>query len=243
MTAQQHWERMRSRATRSAAVAALVLGGHVDAARIAATELGCDQPAELVRLLAVRGDQVDQLSTAELAEVVAALTTGESMAELRHSIRLSVLRCVIDGLCYVILGEQAGKSPAPAVACAPSPPGGVLYSAAISGQLTLAQVSASAREVSGACTRAAPGQLVAVEGAMDSQAQAWVEVLRAYTRADLVETVRSYLRNRGQWEVTARELGLHRNSLRHRITIASRLIDANLDNPDVSANLWLALRG
>lgn len=241
VTAQQHWERLRSRATRGAAVAALVLGGQVEAARIAAAELGCDQPPEQVRLLAVRGTEVERLSTVELADVVAAMAVGESAAELRRSIRLSDLRCVVDGVCYVILRNRLGDSMTPGAApTAGPPPSGSLCSAAISGQLTLAQVYASFREVGGACTRAAPGRLVAVEGAMDSQA--WVEALRTYTRADLVETVRGYLRNRGQWEVTARELGLHRNSLRHRIAIASRLIDANLDDPDVSANLWLALR-
>ncbi|KFF59520.1 hypothetical protein JF66_10715 [Cryobacterium sp. MLB-32] len=238
VTAQQQWERARSRAARGAAVAALILGGHVEAARLAAAELGCDQPGERVRLLAARGDGIDRLSTLELCELVAAMATGESAQELRRSIRLSDLRCMVNGLCYVVLRDRAEE---PSVAEAPSVEDR-RYSAAISGQLTLAQVEASVREVGGACIRAAPGRLVAVDGARESEAQAWVEALRTYARADLVETVRCYLRNRGQWEVTARELGLHRNSLRHRIMIASRLIDANLDDPDVSANLWLALR-
>ncbi|KGJ72868.1 hypothetical protein GY21_12510 [Cryobacterium roopkundense] len=248
VAAQQQWERMRSRATRGAAVAALVLGGHVDAARIAAAELGCEQPAEQVRLLAVRGDRADQLSTAELSEVVAAMATGEGVAELRRGIRASDLRCVVDGLSYVIVREWSGDSllrEATSTSTSTStstPRGDEVFSAALSGPLMLAQVHASVREVGAACARAAGGRLVTVEGARDSRAQAWVEALRSYSRADLVETVRAYLRNRGQWEVTARELGLHRNSLRHRIGIASRLIDVNLDDPDVSAHLWLALR-
>jgi len=69
-----------------------------------------------------------------------------------------------------------------------------------------------------------------------------VETLRAQERGDLLATVQCYLRNRGQWEPAARELGIHRNSLRHRIGIAQRLLGAELDDPDVAANLWLALR-
>jgi purine catabolism regulator len=78
--------------------------------------------------------------------------------------------------------------------------------------------------------------------AEESQAEQWVAVLASYSRADLLETVTSYLRHQGQWEVVARELGLHRNSVRHRIGVATQLIGVVLDDPDVAANLWLALR-
>jgi purine catabolism regulator len=46
----------------------------------------------------------------------------------------------------------------------------------------------------------------------------------------------------GQWEITARNLEFHRNSLRHRIAVAEQLIGADLDDPDVAASLWLAVR-
>ncbi|MFI5429626.1 PucR family transcriptional regulator ligand-binding domain-containing protein [Aeromicrobium sp. UC242_57] len=39
-----------------------------------------------------------------------------------------------------------------------------------------------------------------------------------YTRADLVPALVAYLRHRGQWDPAARDLGVHRNTLRHRIT-------------------------
>ena len=113
----------------------------------------------------------------------------------------------------------------------------------MSGPVLPSQVSGIVVEVGRACRRAAPGQLVQMENVLDPLADSWVEALKGYTRADLVDTVRCYLRHRGQWETTARDLQLHRNSLRHRIEIASRLIDADLDDPDVAANLWLALRG
>nr|WP_256128080.1 PucR family transcriptional regulator [Arthrobacter sp. SDTb3-6] len=88
-----------------------------------------------------------------------------------------------------------------------------------------------------------PGQLLAATpGVLDPRVQDWVAALRGYARADLVATVRAYLRHRGQWEGAARELGVHRNSLRHRMAIVSGLLRADPDDPDVAANLWLALR-
>jgi purine catabolism regulator len=106
----------------------------------------------------------------------------------------------------------------------------------------LEQASTAVAEVVAAARRADDGVLAQVKGGLDARAEAWVAALAGYPRADLVETVRSYLRHRGQWEITARDLNLHRNSLRHRISIAAKLIDADLDDPDVAANLWLALR-
>jgi purine catabolism regulator len=63
-----------------------------------------------------------------------------------------------------------------------------------------------------------------------------------YSRADLVRSVVAYLRHRGRWEDAARDLGVHRNTLRHRIGTASRVMGADLDDPDVASRLWLALR-
>lgn len=66
-------------------------------------------------------------------------------------------------------------------------------------------------------------------------------VLR-YTRADLVPALVAYLRHRGQWDPAARDLGVHRNTLRHRIARCRELLDADLDHPDVAAEVWLYLR-
>lgn len=67
--------------------------------------------------------------------------------------------------------------------------------------------------------------------------------LAAYRRAPLVETTRSYLRHRGSWESAARELGVHRNTIRNRIRIVQEELGIDLDDPDLSAELWIALRG
>ena len=63
-----------------------------------------------------------------------------------------------------------------------------------------------------------------------------------YSRADLVRSVVVYLRHRGRWEDAARDLGIHRNTLRHRIGTASRVMGADLNDQDVYSRLWLALR-
>ena len=63
-----------------------------------------------------------------------------------------------------------------------------------------------------------------------------------YTRADLAPALVTYLRHRGQWDPAARELGVHRNTLRHRIARCRELLGVDLDDPDVAAELWLYLR-
>lgn len=55
-------------------------------------------------------------------------------------------------------------------------------------------------------------------------------------------TVTAYLRHHGHWERAAGELGVHRNTLRHRIDTATRVLGKDLDDPDVASRLWLALR-
>ncbi|WP_370615409.1 PucR family transcriptional regulator [Mumia sp. Pv 4-285] len=66
--------------------------------------------------------------------------------------------------------------------------------------------------------------------------------LRDYGRADLTGAVVAYLRNWGQWEPASRELGVHRNTLRHRMSRVRSLLGVDLDDPDVAAELWLLLR-
>ena len=253
VTVQQAWELRRASAILRSTAATLLLHGHVDAARIAAVELGLPPLMERARLLAVTGERVDLLTVDELADMVAALAQGEDAAELQRSIRRSGLRCTLDGLCYLVIEESNAER----VGIAPREdhPRGEAersirpvanperFAAALSGPLLLSKLAGSVPEVGRACRRASPGHLVPVVDNLDPRSEVWVDALRSYTRADLVETVRSYLRHRGQWEATARELNMHRNSLRHRIAIAATLIDADLDDPDVAANLWLALRG
>jgi hypothetical protein len=59
---------------------------------------------------------------------------------------------------------------------------------------------------------------------------------------DLVPTLRSWLAHHGGWDRTAAELGVHRNSVRHRIGQAERVLGVDLADAEVRMELWFALR-
>ncbi|WP_190080341.1 PucR family transcriptional regulator [Streptomyces longisporoflavus] len=57
----------------------------------------------------------------------------------------------------------------------------------------------------------------------------------------LTETLRTWLSLHGNWDRTATALGVHRNTVRQRITRCAGLLGADLDDPDVRMELWFAL--
>jgi hypothetical protein len=59
---------------------------------------------------------------------------------------------------------------------------------------------------------------------------------------ELVVTLRTWLAHHGGWEATAAELGIHRNSVRHRVAQIERALDADLADPETRMRLWFALR-
>jgi len=106
----------------------------------------------------------------------------------------------------------------------------------------LADAASQAAVLRRAALQGPAGRLVGTSGDEDSRADRWADTLAGYQRADLLGAVAAYLRRRGHWEDTARDLAIHRNSLRHRIAVAQRLLGVSLDDPDTAAHLWLALR-
>jgi purine catabolism regulator len=73
-------------------------------------------------------------------------------------------------------------------------------------------------------------------------ADALLGPLREYgARANLVESLRAYLACNGHWDAAAQRLGVHRHTLRYRMKRAGELLDRNLDDPGVRAELWIAL--
>ena len=62
-------------------------------------------------------------------------------------------------------------------------------------------------------------------------------------RAYLFDTLESYLRNSGSVNAVARQMFLHRNTVRHRLRRVASLTGANLDDPDTRLGLWLAILG
>ncbi|MFI9814676.1 PucR family transcriptional regulator [Saccharothrix variisporea] len=57
----------------------------------------------------------------------------------------------------------------------------------------------------------------------------------------LVETARTWLAHNGNWDRTAAALGVHRNSVRHRIAHVERALDLDLSRAQHRADLWCAL--
>jgi len=65
--------------------------------------------------------------------------------------------------------------------------------------------------------------------------------LEARDRGDLVASVRAWLAHHGQWDAAASSLGIHRHTLRYRMKRVEELLDRPLDDPDLRAELWVAL--
>jgi DNA-binding PucR family transcriptional regulator len=62
------------------------------------------------------------------------------------------------------------------------------------------------------------------------------------THPELLVTLRAWLANHGGWDRTAAVLGVHRNTVRHRLGLVERLLGQDLADPDVRMELWFALR-
>lgn len=58
----------------------------------------------------------------------------------------------------------------------------------------------------------------------------------------LVESLREWLAQHGQWAPAAGRLGVHRHTLRNRMRKVEDLLGRSLDQPGVRAELWLALQ-
>ncbi|MFD6433993.1 PucR family transcriptional regulator [Streptomyces venezuelae] len=57
----------------------------------------------------------------------------------------------------------------------------------------------------------------------------------------LTSTLRTWLSLHGSWDRTAVALGVHRNTVRQRITRCTTLLNTDLNDPDVRMELWFAL--
>ena len=261
LKAQQHEELTGTSAVLGSAVAKLIVRGHVEAARLLAADVGLGPLPERVRMLAARMEDGDLRA---LAATVAGLAAEDGAPGPGAALAVSRLRFAEDGLGFFLL-DTADLVPA----AAPEPEeydGGLLpweggpdavggapagtsepaerprTGAAWTEPVPLADAASQAAVLRRAALQAPAGRLVGTSGDEDSRADRWADTLAGYQRADLLGAVVAYLRRRGHWEDTARDLTIHRNSLRHRIAVAQRLLGVSLDDPDTAAHLWLALR-
>jgi len=139
------------------------------------------------------------------------------------------------------------------VAAAPGAARGALAAAG-----SLEQLPAALRRAVAAVDDAAPGSVADLGlpgGLADGtpfdtpRLRAWAERRLALlgTAEDdaaggtLADTLVAYLRSRSE-QAAARELGVHRHTVRNRLARAESLLGARLDDPDTRAELWLALR-
>ncbi|WP_198681251.1 PucR family transcriptional regulator [Lentzea terrae] len=67
------------------------------------------------------------------------------------------------------------------------------------------------------------------------------ELAALLNRPELIDTLRAWLGQHGSWDRAAAVLGVHRNSVRHRISHVERLLGRDLGTADARASLWLAL--
>lgn len=219
------------------AVAKLVLHGHTEAARILAEDAGHPELPRRVRVLALSAG--DSAAPEQLAAAAPALAPAPGVQPVPNGVTRCTLRHERDGVLYVLLPEDGRADHPKEAQYAEAVPE---LSGAVSDPVTLVEVPGVLAGLRRALSQAPSGTLAGLAAPANAAAQVWVQSLAAYPRADLVGTVTEYLRHRGHWENASRALGIHRNSLRHRMALASSLLGVDLDDPDVFAPLWLELR-
>jgi purine catabolism regulator len=216
-----------------ACVARLVTTGYADAARSLSADLGLGNLPPGVRILAVTGlgeghaedlqDALERSVPSRRRQVLAIAGSDDLWVLLRDRDAPATLKVLRR---FVITTTPDAK----AVVSALAPLGDVGRHTALVQQALRVVKTGELRDL------AEHDRDLAGDGQVD------LGPLVAYSRADLVPSVVAYLRNRGCWEDAARDLGIHRNTLRHRIGTANRVWGQDLDDPDVASRLWLALR-
>jgi hypothetical protein len=223
----------------------LLRAGQAPAARRAATFLGIDLP-DRARVAVVRDGHPDELllyldSAPGAGEHV--LLRGQGIAPDRGPGEAGAGRP--GATCCLLLRDKAG--------CADwlcglidAVPGsrGVLAATA-----DLDHFAESLRRAEAALTATAPGTCADLAwdratAPLDTpELRAWAHRrLQALDGDDeLMATVVAVLRRRSELEA-ARDLAVHRHTVRNRVTRIESLLGARLDDPDARSELWLALR-
>lgn len=206
-------------------VALLVDAGDVDAARRLAAATGAASPEQFVRVLALRGRESDLLGSTVRrwcpATLVVRTDRRSAWALVPHD------HPPLGGL-------DAGLARVDAEAAA-----------VLSESVALEQASRVRASAAVALSALPPGtRLLEARGGgpydpdLATKLRSAVDALPT----PLVEALVGYLRHQGQWEPASRAIGVHRNTLRNRITRCEARLGVDLTDPDVTAELWLALR-
>ncbi len=221
-------ETQRSRRSESAreatrrCVALLVDLGHADAARRLAAEAGSPVPGQQVSVLAVRGRDSEDLARAVEKSCPDAIAVG-----LDRSSAWFLLPDHVGDVDELVRRLRASDRAVAAVLSEPVD-AALASRARARAQRTLAEVSA--------------GEVVLPRAVRAEGVAGAVDGFLAAATPELRDALVAYLRHRGQWEQAARALELHRNTLRYRVGRAVDALGLDLDDPDLAAEAWLALR-
>jgi PucR family transcriptional regulator, purine catabolism regulatory protein len=225
-----HAGRLRAAARKAEAIAlSLLRSGHSGAARAAAEFLGVELP-ERVRVAVLDGD------AGELAEALDALPCRDDHV---------ILAGLVGGVCLVLLRETDGHAGwmADLVSVVRGTRG------VVSPACDLERVQHSLGAAMMALAECVPGELADLGlgwSPFDTpRSRSWatqrLAPLDGSGSGELADTLAAYLRGRSEQEA-ARELGVHRHTVRNRLSRVETLLGVRLDDPDTRAQLWLALR-
>ncbi|WET82027.1 PucR family transcriptional regulator [Amycolatopsis sp. QT-25] len=111
-------------------------------------------------------------------------------------------------------------------------------------ELLLRRAAALERPVVAEASGLGLDTLIAPDAAAGFAAQALAPLRELDRKGDreLIDTLRTWLAHHGGWDRTAAELGVHRNSVRHRIGQIERALGVDLADPETRMRLWFALR-
>lgn len=216
----QHAESARG-ATRRC-VALLTDLGLIDAARRLAAETSCPTPTRQVAVLVVRGRDSEVLSQTVERWCGEALTVGADRSTV-----------------WCLLPDRHPTSEDLRRRLDVSDP---TASFALSDLVAVENAGVVRARLLQEMRMAGTGESMVPRRGDDHAVAQSVDAFLAAARADLRAALVAYLRHRGQWEAASASLDLHRNTLRYRVSRASELLGLDLDDPDVAAQAWLALR-
>ncbi|MEV0590836.1 PucR family transcriptional regulator ligand-binding domain-containing protein [Nonomuraea cavernae] len=203
------------------AVLELLLGGGIERAREVLGPLGVRPPDEPLVVLAAGGEALDVLEPLGFAarlgeEGLAVALVGEETAE-KVAVQTGGSVGMSAPCAYTDL--RAGLDQARRALRAGR--GGVVRFAELAGQGVL--------------------KLLDPDAAQAFASALLAPLVRYGSRADLVDSLRSYLDSNGHWDAAAQRLGIHRHTLRYRMRRVAELLGRDLDDPGVRAELWIAL--
>lgn len=239
------WRLRTAERRERSAVARLVVEGHPELAASLAEHLGIPYPEGRLRvaLLGVpRSYEAELLDRAEddyglkiVSAVVAEWEPGRVVVLLPHA--EGDLRTLQGVLRQVPHAQGTVSDPVAAVDVADAwrRVRSAFEAAQIAdGQLVLARDVAQAGLLGHLATPQAQGWSAALLAPLEEYSQS--------SKVDLLETLQVFLSNNGQTDTSATALGIHRHTLRYRVSKAAELLGRDLDDPTVRFELWVALR-